>query len=151
MKNVEYTMVIYHFWINIVKENENCILVFENSAWGVLGTNEKTVLGPREKKKVEPAWLGMRVVLSSVEMLTGIPECRRLAVSVVASKRAHRVPVHVQRERSVDCLLVGGATFPPVCRRRGRWHCAAVRIDPASHRAELMALVEGGQAALLGN
>jgi hypothetical protein len=50
-------MVIWHFWISIVKDNKYWLLIFQNSArrgFLALGFNRKIILGPREENLDHP-------------------------------------------------------------------------------------------------
>jgi hypothetical protein len=53
-------MVICNFWIDIVKDNKNWLVVLKNSAkrsFLAFGFNEKTILGTRVEMKLDNAAL----------------------------------------------------------------------------------------------
>jgi hypothetical protein len=58
-----YTIAICLFWISIFRHNEHWLLVFKTSArrdFLALGSNRKTLLGPREEK-ICPPWLNLMI------------------------------------------------------------------------------------------
>jgi hypothetical protein len=58
-------MVICHFWISIVKNNANWLLVFKNSArrgFLALESSRKTILGPWEEKGCTTLAYNMTVI-----------------------------------------------------------------------------------------
>jgi hypothetical protein len=97
-----YTVAICHFWISIVKDKGNCLLVFKNSArrgFLALGSNGKLFLA-RGKKKVGPRCCRQNVKATFVGR-----DGRRL--SILSGPRARGIVYHRP-------LVPSNVTFCPI-------------------------------------